>query len=110
MPCFERRTISTVLWENANQDRLIKALEALEFRQYVNIQAGALTFSNGVTTVTYDGQHVTFSSASLSEKQHRTLEKTIRQQYAREAVKFAANRYGWNISEHTPGTLVAQKR
>ncbi len=110
MPCYERRTISAVVWEKANTTLLTKALEALEFRQIANRQAGLLTFTNRVTTVTYDGKRIAFESGYLDEEAHKALEKTIRKRYAREATNLAANRYGWNIKEQPNGDLVAVKR
>lgn len=111
MPCYERRTISQVAWEKANVELLGKALEELGFTQYRTLQAGVHNWSDGLNSITYDGKTLAKNAyGQLSEEEQQRWENKVRQGYAKQAVNLAANRYGWSMSERTPGQLVAQKR
>lgn len=109
MPCNMIRT-STINLAKADQATLAKALEGLGlttfngyggrliFRsQYGyggSLQGGQLTFDNAVRT--RDGQPLT--------------EALVKQAYAGQVVKQAAQKFGWKLQEKGPGQFTATKQ
>ncbi len=90
MPCYTVRTV-TVELEAANEAVLIQGLKAAGFR-VVQSPDGLLVTKGG------RGARIASGRIILDERD-RSLIPEIKRAYAAEAVRSAARRYGWHVTQ-----------
>jgi hypothetical protein len=97
MPCDTIQTSSLEL-KNPNIKLLMDALTKLGLNPRHNAQTGHIDFRNG----SFQNGEITVRGAYGTEE----LAKTIKIEYSKSIVNFAAKQFGWSVRENT----AAQKK